>query len=308
VMETRASVKGTRRVAGRSCLNSIQEFEKHRSRLFGIAYRMLGSVTDAEDLVQETFLRWQRQSEIRATEAWLTAVITRLSIDLLRSSHHQRETYVGTWLPEPLVTESQENRAAGKLADSLSQAFLVLLETLSPSERAALLLREIFEYDYPEIAQILKKSEDNCRQMVSRAKQRLSSRQPRFRPSAEQAERILHQFLRTCADGDMTGLLELLTDDVVAYTDGGGRVPAAPKPLLGASQVSRFFINIRKNLPSNLQWWFATVNGGPGIVFSAGGIVNSVAGFRLDGDRIREIYIVNNPDKLGRVPDSPASR
>jgi RNA polymerase sigma-70 factor, ECF subfamily len=253
--------------------------------------------------VQETLLRWQRQSKLRLADAWLTAVITRLSIDFLRSARRRRETYVGTWLPEPVVSEFQKTETHAKLAESLSQAFLVLLETLSPTEPATFLLREVFEYDYPESAQILEKSEENCRQLVSRAKQRVSLRQPRFHPTAEEAERVLQQFLRTCADGDMTGLLELLAEDVAAYTDGSGQAPAAPKPLLGASQVSRFFIGIRKNLPADLRWRFAIVNGGPGIVFYAGGKVNSVAAFSFDGDRIREIYIVNNPDKLRGVPE-----
>jgi RNA polymerase sigma-70 factor (ECF subfamily) len=182
----------------------LAAFQEHRPILFGIAYRMLGSVSEAEDMVQETFMRWQRQSaaEIKSVRGWLTSAITRLCIDQLRSARRQREEYVGVWLPEPLVANhaNAEDKASA-LADSLSMAFLVMLETLSPPERAVFLLREVFEYDFGEIGRIVDKSEDNCRQMLRRAREHVAAGRSRFEPAPEQNEQLVQRFLRACRGG-----------------------------------------------------------------------------------------------------------
>ncbi|HYP15817.1 MAG TPA: RNA polymerase sigma factor SigJ, partial [Opitutus sp.] len=211
-------------------------FQDHRPLLFSIAYRMLGSVADAEDMVQETFLRWRTQdaATIDSPKAWLISTITRLSIDQLRSARRQRESYVGVWLPEPLVGADDSARSPDKLAalaDSLGLAFMHLMEDLAPVERAVFMLREAFDYDYAEIAKIVEKSEANCRQFYSRAKRHLAQREMREEPASEKAERVVQQFLQACVSGDMRSFLAVLTDDAVMYSDGGGKVRAALKPI-----------------------------------------------------------------------------
>src|SRR5918998_406453 len=199
------------------------DFERHRPLLFSIAYRMLGSVADAEDVVQEAYLRWQQapEAEVLSPRSYLSAVVTRLSIDRLRSARVQREEYVGPWLPEPLVSEGTEDVADSiELDESLSMAFLVLLESLNPVERAVFLLREVFNYDYEEISSIVRKSEANCRQIARRARQSVAAHRPRFERSPEQEERLTQRFVETCMSGDMEGLLELLSEDVTLWSDG----------------------------------------------------------------------------------------
>lgn len=290
---------------------TLPVFQEHRSLLFGIAYRMLGSVSEAEDMVQETFLRWQRQtiSEIKSAKAWLTAAITRLCIDQLRSARMRREEYVGVWLPEPLV-ESQAERTEkdAALADSLSTAFLVLLETLSPAERAVFLLREVFEYDYDEIGRIIEKNEANCRQMVRRAKEHLAEGRSRFPATPGHNERLVQQFLDTCRQGDTATLLSLLSEDTVLYSDGGGKVPAAPEPIAGASKVARFLIGVAKLVRDDEEIRFATVNSAPGILrFREGQLVQTTALEIVDG-RIAAIYVVRNPEKLKRAGGNASMR
>ena len=205
-----------------------EHFEKHRPLLFSIAYRMLGSVADAEDVVQEVYLRWRQvpEAEVRSSRAYLSTVVTRLSIDRLRSARAKREEYVGPWLPEPLVAESDAEGAtpsgAVELEESLSMAFLVLLESLSPTERAVFLLREVFGYGYGEIARIVGKGETNTRQIAYRARSAVEARRPRFDPSPEQGRRLTERFLAAARDGDLEGLLELLADEVTVWSDGGG--------------------------------------------------------------------------------------
>lgn len=279
-------------------------FQEHRSLLFGIAYRMLGSVSEAEDMVQETFLRWQRQdvSEIKSAKAWLTSAITRLCIDQLRSARKRREEYVGVWLPEPLV-ETPDERAdkTASLSDSLSTAFLVLLETLTPAERAVFLLREVFEYDYSEIGRIIDKNEANCRQMVRRAKEHLAEGKSRFHAVPSHHERLVQQFMETCRQGDTTGLLSLLNEDAVMYSDGGGKVPAAPQPVIGAAKVARFLIGVGKLIRADEEFRFAMINSAPGILrYQHGRLIQTTALDVVDG-RITAIYVVRNPEKLQHV-------
>jgi RNA polymerase sigma-70 factor (ECF subfamily) len=282
-------------------------YTKNRALLFGIAYRMLGSVAEAEDLVQETFVRWQRQDAptIKSPKAWLVATLTRLGIDQLRSARRRREEYVGVWLPEPLVDSSApapDEEAA--LGDSLGMAFLFMLETLGPVERAVFLLREAFDYDYAEIAQIVGKSEAACRQMVSRAKNRFAQREPVKTAPSPKAEKIVKRFMNACATGSVSDLLAVLTDDAVLYADGGGRVRSVLRPIHSADHISRFFAGIHRRFPGSTPVAISRVNGEIGTVMRRADGHLSVSAFAFEGDRIRAIYTVSNPEKLRHLSGS----
>lgn len=286
-------------------MERIAVFEPYRPLLFSIAYRMLGSGMDAEDMVQETFLRWQRASgdEVRSPKAYLSAVITRLCIDQLRSARIQRETYFGPWLPEPLLTEHPPGAAdTAALAESLSLAFLVLLESLSPVERAVFLLREVFEYDYAEIASIVDKSEANCRQMVKRARERIVERRPRFDVAPEAQARLMQQFALACANGDIEGLLALFADDIAIYSDGGGKAHAALNPVYGPVNAARFLLGVLQKVPPSFTIRLANVNGQSGFIGYVNDRPHIVIGFNLAAGRIRAIYNILNPDKLRSIP------
>jgi RNA polymerase sigma-70 factor (ECF subfamily) len=281
--------------------NTTQIFNQYRALLFSIAYRMLGSATDAEDIVQEAFLRWLEASdgEIQSPKAFLSTVVTRLCIDQLRSARAQREQYVGPWLPEPIPTDQRQDLTeTAILAESLSFAFLVMLESLGPLERVVFLLREVFDYDYAEIAAIVGKSEAYCRQVLHRAHQHLKQRRPRFEVSREQQERITSQFLHASLGGDMQGLLNLLADDVVFVADSGGKGLGGPQPVRGADKVARGALGGRRFLPPGMQGSIEEVNGQPAIVgYDDGRPVIAVL-LSIEGERIRNIYQVTNPDKL----------
>jgi RNA polymerase sigma-70 factor (ECF subfamily) len=229
-----------------------QTFVDLKPLLFSIAYRMLGSVTEAEDVLQDAYLRWHQvpQAEVESARSFLAAVVTRLCIDRLRSARARRETYVGPWLPEPLLTEAAPDVAEeAELADSISMAFLVLLESLTPLERAALLLREVFGFGYDEIARILDRSEEACRQLVSRGRKRLGDPRPRFEADPRRRRELTEQFRAAVGSGDLAGLLELLAEDAVAWSDAGGRVAAARRPIVGAQQVARFLLGSQGAFP-----------------------------------------------------------
>ncbi len=230
----------------------IDDFIAQRPLLFGIAYRMLGRVVEAEDMVQETWLRWQKQdrASIRSAKAWLTTAITRLCIDQRRAARGEREQYYGVWLPEPLV-EAAATPPSGceAIADSLTMAFMYMLERLSQDERAVFLLREVFEYDYGDIAAIVDTNETNCWQIFSRAKASLGRSTPAPAVRTSWAQQLVQQFLAACADGEVGNLLNLLADDAALYIDGGGRVTAAGRPIHTADHISRFFIGIRARRP-----------------------------------------------------------
>jgi RNA polymerase sigma-70 factor (ECF subfamily) len=270
---------------------------------------MLGSVADAEDLVQEAFLRWQQTdpTEVRSPRAYLSAVITRLCINHLKSARTRREEYVGPWLPEPLLTGRALNPGGdGRLAESLSMAFLVLLESLSPAERCVFLLHEVFDYEYAEIAHILGKSEANCRQLLRRAREQVEARRPRFDPSPEQRERLAEQFLKTSVEGDLPGLLALLAEDVALWADGGGKTAAALRPIRGADRVVRFIAGaLRKFVPADRVSRRTEINGQAGIISYVGRRPISAVILDAVGGRIQTIYIVSNPEKLASLP-SPA--
>jgi RNA polymerase sigma-70 factor, ECF subfamily len=282
----------------------LAAFDRHRPLLFSIAYRMLGSVADAEDVVQEAYLRWQRASEVRSPKAYLSTVVTRLCLDHLRSARMRRERYVGPWLPEPLPTgEGTGVGDAAALDDSLSMAFLVLLESLSPVERAVFLLREVFGYDYAEVASLVGKSEANCRQIARRARASVAARRPRFESSPEQEERLMARFLGACAEGDMDGLLSLLSEDAILYSDGGGKTRAALNPIFGAEKIARYFSGILHKAPPGFVVRRMRINGRPGLVgYFEDGRPHSVTTIDVVGGNVRAIRLVVNPEKLGGVP------
>ena len=283
---------------------ATETFERYRSWLFSIAYRMLGSVMEAEDVVQEAFLRWQEASgrEIRAPKSYLSTIVTRLSIDRLRSAKARREEYVGPWLPEPIVT-GESSDLAGTLDETLSMAFLVLLESLTPVERAVFLLREVFDYDYAEIASLVGKSEDNCRQISRRARRSVAAQRPRFESSPEQEERLTASFLEACVSGDMEGLLALLSEDATLWSDGGGKTRAALNPIYGADRIARFFSGILRKAPPGLVVRRASINGRPGFIgYFEDGRPQSVMTFDVAEGSIQGIRLVVNPEKLATVP------
>jgi RNA polymerase sigma-70 factor (ECF subfamily) len=292
------------REPGGAGLDPSEVFGRHRPLLFSVAYGMLGSVMDAEDVVQEAFVRWQRapRAEVRSPKAYLSTMTTRLCIDQLRSARARREEYVGPWLPEPLLTE----RAVGEPAvvdEALSMAFLVLLESLTPVERAVFLLREIFDYDYEEISHLVGKSEANCRQIARRARESVAARRPRFESSPEQEESLTQSFLEACLGGDMERLLALLSEDATLYSDGGGKTHAALNPIRGADKVARFLAGILGKVPPGFVVRRARVNGHPGLVgYFGDGSPQSVATLEVADGNIRAIRLVVNPEKLGSVP------
>lgn len=282
-----------------------QAFTEYRPLLFSIAYRMLGSVMDAEDAVQETYLRWQQASkaEIESLKAYLSTIITRLCIDQLRSARVQREQYIGPWLPEPLITEdSSDMEDHAVLADSLSMAFLVMLESLGPIERAAFLLREVFDYDYEEVAAIIDKSEANCRQLVHRARAHVAEHRPRFDTSHAQAQEITAQFLIAATTGDIDKLLDLLSEDATLWSDGGGKVAAAINPIYGADKIARFTVGLMKKAPEKFEARLAQINGQPGVLTYVDGKPYMAASFEVLDGKVCGIRVVNNPDKLQRLP------
>lgn len=281
-----------------------QVFREHRRFLFGLAYRMLGSVQDAEDVVQEGFLRWQRADHgaIDTPKAWLATVVTRLSIDQLRSATKRREVYVGEWLPEPLVTDDGPDREA-ELAESLSTAFLLMLERLSPQERAGLLLKDVFDYDYGEIAGILEKNEAACRQMVKRARDRALAQEARFEVDPAEHEGLVLRLVDATQRGDVEALMGALAEDATLHTDHGGKAIAARRVLYGPSKVARFLVGVNQRFaPADAEVRVQRVNGEPGIISYSAGHADTVLTFEFRGGKVQTIYATRNPDKLKAVP------
>jgi len=286
----------------------VEAFTAVRPLLYSIAYRMLGSAMEAEDVVQEAYLRWREASDtdVRSHRAYLVTIVTRLSINQLRSARVQRETYVGPWLPEPIVTEHAPDASwRVELAESLSMAFLVLLERLSPIERAVFLLHDVFEFEYAEIARIVDKSEANCRQLLARAKKHLGGPRPRFEVAPEHNRRMLERFSRAATTGDMDGLLALLAEDITLWSDGGGKAAAALNPIYGADRVARFMLGaLRKFVPADHVVRPAAINGQPGLISYLHGKPRTALAFGIVGDRIQTIYIIASTDKLGALPEA----
>lgn len=276
-------------------------FEQLRRRLFAVAYRMTGTRADAEDIVQEAYLRWHRADagDVRSPEAWLVSVVTRLSIDRLRKAKVEREAYTGPWLPEPLFgvqPRSPEERL--ELDSDLSMAFMVLLERLAPMERAAFLLRDVFDCDYAEIARILRRTEAACRQVVRRARERVRSDKPRFRASDEERRRLIGKFMEAAVAGDEATLLSLFAEDATLTSDGGGVVPAARKVVAGRRRIARLYLVLARKLGSRLTQSVHTINGEPGLVIYVDGVPFSAISFETDGRSILALYTVLNPAKL----------
>ena len=285
-------------------MQRLEIFNQYRSLLFAIAYRMLGSHADAEDMVQETWIRWQStQAVVQSPKAFLSSIITRLCIDRLRLARVQREKYVGIWLPEPLMTEPiYQSEDHAELAESLSFAFLTLLECLSPTERAIFLLREVFDYDYSEIAITVGKSIPNCRQIVCRARQHLVLRRPGISPSLQQKEKIVEAFLASWNQGDVQQLIALMAEDITFWSDGGGQATAAHHPLQGCRKVARFLIAIRRSrLIPMLHPQIVQINDQPGIVNVVEGNTQSTFSFEFSDQIIQSIFAVVNPEKLKGV-------
>jgi RNA polymerase sigma-70 factor (ECF subfamily) len=284
---------------------AIDAFAAARPKLFSIAYRMLGIRADAEDVLQDAWLRWHRvdQSTLQSTEAWLVTVVTRLAIDRLRLAKAERENYVGWWLPEPLVEEIDERtpEAVAELAGELSVALLWVLERLSPEERAAFLMRQAFDQDYADIAAVLGKSEAACRQLVHRAAERVQQERPRFDVSHGAQHRLLQRFVHAARNSDRDAMKSLLADDVQVVGDGGGKVPAFLHILRGADRITNLYWAMALRLKEKVVYRIAQINGEPGLLRYIDGQLESAQSVVTDGERIVAIYAVRNPDKLAGI-------
>lgn len=283
-------------------------FQSLRPRLFGIAYRMLGVRADAEDVVQDAWLRWNAADPqgLQSPEAWLVTVATRLAIDRLRAARMERQAYPGDWLPEPLVElEEQTPESVAERADELSVAFLHLLERLGPEERAAYLLRQAFDYDYAEIAAMLGKSEPAIRQSVHRATERLRLDRPRFEVPRETHLHLLRRFVAAANTGDRAAIRALLADDVAAIGDGGGKVASVPGGMHGAERVTNLYWAHHLRLGPRAAYRIVGINGSPGLLRFVDGRLESAQAVVSDGERIVAFYVVRNPDKLARIAAAP---
>jgi RNA polymerase sigma-70 factor (TIGR02957 family) len=282
-------------------------FQANRARLFGVAYRMLGSASDAEDVVQDAWLRFSsaRAEDIRAPAAYLTTIVTRLCLDRLKSARAAREEYVGPWLPEPVVTDDVPGpERSVALAESVTLAFMVLLETLTPEERAVFLLREVFEHGYDEIAAMLELTPANCRQLFHRAKARIAEGRPRFREAADDKRPLIGRFVHALRVGDERELTSILAEDVGFWSDGGGKAQAARRPVFGREQVGHMLAGFRRGAAAagvdlhTVTLDVADVNGEPAMLLRVAGKLDSVYAFTIAGDAIATIRVVRNPDKL----------
>jgi len=302
--------------------NPAATFEPFRRRLLGLAYRMVGSMADAEDAVQETYLRWHGvdRDSVSDTRAFLTTITTRICLDMLTSARARREEYVGPWLPEPVVdTAALAPDSRTELAEDLSVALLLTLDRLSPLERAAFLLHDVFDFSFGEVASALERSEAACRQLASRARAHVRAARPRVAsaPPARSGEidarhaQLMSAFVAATGSGDLDALMQLLASDVRVVTDGGGKVAAALDVLDGADRVARFLVDVTRKRPG--AWWredftlrFATINGLPGVIVDAPQGAVQTAAFEIEGGVIRALYVVRNPDKLRHLAAATA--
>lgn len=290
-------------------MTSNAEFEDYRGLLFAIAYRMLGTAMEAEDIVQEAFLRFQStpRETIQSPQAFLRTITTRLCLDHLKSAKVQRETYIGPWLPEPILTAQQSDMLNPSQSlsqkESISMAFLVMLERLTPIERAVFILREVFDYGYDEIAEIVDKSETACRKVLSRAKQHVQNNQPRYESTPAKHQELLTAFVHALGEGKVEDLTNMLAKDVTMWADGGGQISAATRPLVGYEAVMKFFMGLWRLAPGagGIDLVIAEVNGQPAMIaLDAQGIM-FVIDAESDGERILNIRSVRNPEKLARL-------
>jgi RNA polymerase sigma-70 factor (ECF subfamily) len=281
-------------------------FEAHRKHLMAIAYRMTGSVADSEDILQDAYLRWCRtdRDAVRQPKAFLSKTVTRLCIDSLESAKSRREQYVGPWLPEPVLGEGAMAASdATELAQDISMALMMALERLSPAERAAFLLHDVFDADYAELAETLQRSEAACRQLVSRARAHVKAARPRYEPSGDEHTRVVRAFGEAISRGDVDGLREVLSDDAVLYPDGGGRIVSALRPIRGADRVARFVFGVLTKFPLSAEAKVleVAVNGAPGFYIEDQGRPVQTIAFDVQNGRIAAMYIVRNPEKLARL-------
>ncbi len=280
----------------------MEAFETYRPLLFSIAYRITGSASEAEDIVQETYLRFRNtaSTEIRSLKSFLTTIATRLSLNYLNSARVEREQYIGIWLPEPVLTVDGNLHPEEQVEqqESLSFAFLVLLETLTPPERAVLLLHEVFDYSFQEIADILEKTPAACRQLFHRAKEHLAERQRRYPLSPEEHRQILERFLDACQSGNLSALTDLLARDATAWADGGGKVRTVPHPIFGRETVARVFLALASKLLANITVCIEEVNGAPALLGWNGTYVEWVLILDIRDGSIQSLRTVLNPDKL----------
>ncbi len=284
-------------------------FEEHRSLLFTIAYEITGTATDAEDVVQDSFLRW---SEVEATavhnpRAYLAKTVTRQALNALRAAQRRREDYIGPWLPEPVVTAPDVADNA-VLSESLSFAMLVVLETLSPDERAVFVLREVFDFPYAEIAEATDKSVAAVRQIASRAKAHVRARQPRFEVDARRQRAVADRFVTALMGGDMQSLMDVLAPGAVLLSDGGGKATAARRPVIGADNIARFLAGIAKTPVPDMRVEPSSLNGMPALIVYSGARVDLVALIESSGEHVTGVYLVRNPDKLGAATEARSFR
>ncbi|WP_330348994.1 RNA polymerase sigma-70 factor [Streptomyces sp. NBC_00582] len=281
---------------------ATEAFVAHRNLLFTVAYEMLGSAADAEDVLQETWLRWVDTdlAEVRDPRAYLVRITTRQALNRLRTLTRRKEAYVGPWLPEPLLTTPDVAQDV-ELAESVSMALMLVLETLSPTERAVFVLREVFDVGYDEIAAAVDKSPAAVRQIAHRARRHVDARRPREVVSESRTRAALESFRRALATGDLQGFLDVLAPDVVLMSDGGGLRQAAPRPISGADKVARFIVGGSRRHRATLTSEFTMVNGGPALVLRVDGEIDGVVAIRFEDDRITGLYYVRNPEKLTRV-------
>ncbi|WEV28454.1 RNA polymerase sigma-70 factor [Streptomyces sp. 71268] len=285
-----------------------QVFHQHRKLLFSVAYRLLGSAADAEDAVQDAWLRWSGadRAEVADPKAYLARIVTNIALERLRSARHQRETYVGPWLPEPILTCGDTADVVAD-AESVSMAMLVVLETLSPLERAVFVLREVFGFSHAEIAEVVERSEVAVRQAAHRAREHVRARRPRFAAAPARQREATERFLAAATGGDVNALMELLSPDVTLWTDGGGKVRQARRPVVGATAVATWFAAVGTTAyegiePADMRADLVELNGGPGLVFRGAGRVIATVTFDFDATgRVLAIHNVANPDKLGAV-------
>ena len=285
-------------------------FQELRPELFGLCYRMLAIAADAEDVVHEAYLRWRAEprGDVRSPRAFLITVVTRLCLDALGSARARRETYVGPWLPEPLLVDELGPAGASELSDSLSLAFLVVLEELSALERAAFLLHDVFGYGYGELSAALVRDQAACRQLVARARRHVAARGGRFEADRKRAHELTKQFLAACAGGDLKALLAMLADDVVVWTDGGGKAKAAHGPVIGAAKAARFLVAIARGTPAGTEVIETNLNGQPGLLALYGGSAVSAVMLDIADGLVNAVMVVANPDKLSAVNSSLAER
>jgi len=284
--------------------SALAAFEEHRAELFGIAYRMLGSVADAEDILQDAWLKWSSVAANRVDQprAYLARTITNLSLNKLQSAAVRRETYLGPWLPEPIVTAEEDPGREVEQTEAVSLAMLVVLETLSPLERAVFVLKEVFGFSFTEIAGMLDRSETSVRQVGARARSHVQARRPRYDAPADTRRRVTGEFLAACVGGDLNQVMALLAPDVTAWTDGGGRIRAALRPLHGADKVARWILGILQTPLPDLGIHPVLVNGEPGLLVTSAGVADNVVAVDLSADgRIEAIRLIRNPDKLHHV-------